>query len=200
MCPVGAVSKMTWSKPAVVVGSAKQARELVERRDLDRARARELFLDARHGARRQQRSIRTDHALAIRVRRGFRVDVQRGQAGHARDGVSARRKRHAEHLVQVRRRVGATRAARDGPASASATAVAQASEVLPTPPLPVKKRMRVGSNGSVVISSIRIQACSSRPRSRDECEAWPRGCRPRGRRASRARHAADTPRGRRFRR
>ena len=49
------------------------------------------------------------------------------------------------------------------PASASDTAVAQASEVLPTPPLPVKNMIRVGVNGRADISSILSLACSRRP-------------------------------------
>ena len=40
----------TWSNRARGVRSPSELRELVERRDLDRARARQLLLDAGHGA------------------------------------------------------------------------------------------------------------------------------------------------------
>ena len=62
VCPVGAVSKMTWSN-AAVASAAERFGEFVKGGDLDRAGTGELFLHALDGGRRQDAAIGRHHAL-----------------------------------------------------------------------------------------------------------------------------------------
>ena len=62
-------------------GVAEELGELVEGGDLDGAGARELLLDALHRRVGEHAAVRPDHALAVRVRGGLRIDVERGEAG-----------------------------------------------------------------------------------------------------------------------
>jgi hypothetical protein len=58
-------------------GVGQQAGEFVEGRDLGGAGARELLLDAAHDVIRQQPAHRADDAVAVGLRGGLRVDLQR---------------------------------------------------------------------------------------------------------------------------
>jgi hypothetical protein len=120
---------------------AEQLGELVEGGDLDGAGTRELLLDAPHGRIGQHAAVRSHHALAVRLCRGFRVDVQREEPGHRWNGGRRRAQCRLEDFIEVRGRVRAHESTRR-PRSASAIAVAQATEVFPTPPLPVKNSYR----------------------------------------------------------
>jgi hypothetical protein len=75
--------------------------ELIERRDLDRAGARELFFHTAQGIVRQNIPVWADHPFPIGVRRCLRIDVQGEQARGCRDCCGARAERHPEHLVEV---------------------------------------------------------------------------------------------------
>ena len=121
-------------------------------------------------------TIRSRYALGRRLR----VDVHRRQVRHARDRRWASLPSvDAEHLVEVRRRVGADEQHPLARRRPGATAVAQATEVLPTPPLPVKNRLRVGwSRNSMThlralsVSSSRSGRSTTRPaRSRPAASA-----------------------------
>ena len=84
------------------LGVAEQLGELVERRDLDGARAGELLLDARDRGIRQLAAIRADDALAIGARGLLRIDVERFEPIHRRNRRRLRAEMHAEHLVEIR--------------------------------------------------------------------------------------------------
>lgn len=88
------------------LGLPEQLGELVEGGDFHRARAGELLFHTRNRRRRQDATIRRDHALAVVVRCGFRVDVQRKQAVRAGYGGRRLAQRDAQHFVKVRRRIG----------------------------------------------------------------------------------------------
>ena len=107
VCPVGAVSKMMWSNPAVARRIAQQLRELVERGDLDGARAGQLLFHAVDGGLGQHAAIGSDDAFPVSFCGGFRIDVQREQAVRAGNGGRLARQAHAEDLVEIRCRVGA---------------------------------------------------------------------------------------------
>jgi hypothetical protein len=84
----------------------EELRELVERGDLDSAGARELLLDAAHRGVRQHASVRTDHLLAVGMRRGLGIDVEGEKARHAGHRTRLTGERRFEHLVEVGCRVG----------------------------------------------------------------------------------------------
>ena len=63
------------------IGVSKKLRKLIERRDFDRARTRQLLLDARHGSSRQHRAIGADDTVAIRACGFLGINVQGGEAG-----------------------------------------------------------------------------------------------------------------------
>ena len=120
---------------------AEQLRELVERGNLHRAGAGELLFDAPDGRVRKHAAVRPDHALAIGVRRGLGIDVQREEPRAPCDRPSAPN-RGSSASTSSRFDAGSVlTSSTRRPRSASATAVAQATLVLPTPPLPVKKQV-----------------------------------------------------------
>ena len=85
----------------------QQAGELVEGGDFGGAGPRELLLDAFHHGVRQHPSHRPDDAIAVELRSGLRVDLQRGQTLDRRNGRDVVADLDAEHLPDVGRRVGA---------------------------------------------------------------------------------------------
>ncbi len=93
--------------PGGDAGVGQQVGELVEGGNLGRAGARELLLDALHHIVRQDATHRADDAIAIALRRRFRIDLERGQARHVRNGRHLVADRQAEDLPDVRGRVGA---------------------------------------------------------------------------------------------
>jgi hypothetical protein len=142
--PVGAVSNTMWSYAAVSVALDQQRRELVEGGNLGGAGARQLLLDALHHVIGQHPSHRADDAVAVDLGGGLRIDLEPGEPGHGGDGgdvvADASCRRPARRSTRGRCSPAA-RACR----LRSWIADAQAIEVLPTPPLPVKKRKRGGS-------------------------------------------------------
>ena len=88
-------------------GIGQQAGEFVKGGDLGGAGARELFLDASDHVIRQQPAHRSDDAVAVGLRGGLRVDLQRGQPGHGGHRRDVVADGDAEHLPDVRCRVGA---------------------------------------------------------------------------------------------
>ena len=113
MCPVGAVSNMTWSK-ALAVAAAEEPGELVEGGDLRRASAGELLAQSAGSrvARRPRGTARSRARDTPRRRPPGRCSSP--EAGHARHLASAR---FAELDVRASRR-GSTpdRCSRAGPA------------------------------------------------------------------------------------
>ena len=84
-----------------------QLRELIKGGHLDRALASQLLLDLADLPLGDHATVGADHALAIGDRRGVGVQVHHRHArrsGHRRD---RRADRDAEHVSQVRRRIGA---------------------------------------------------------------------------------------------
>ena len=116
----------------------QQPGELVEGGDLHGAGSGELLLDARHRSLRQYAAIGADDAFAVVPGGRLRIDVESRQARHGRDAL--RRSGELDANTSSRFEAGSvlTRSTRL-PASASAMAVAQAVDVLPAPPLPVKR-------------------------------------------------------------
>jgi len=86
---------------------AEQPGEFIEGGDFHRAGARELLLHASHDGGRQSAAIRADELFAIRVRRGFGVNVHGQQPAHVRDGRRPAAQRAAQHFAEIGRRVGA---------------------------------------------------------------------------------------------
>ena len=107
VCPVGAVSKMTWSNSAVAPRSPSSF-ENSSNAAISTVHAPEscssMLATATAGS---TPRYGPDDALAVVVRRLLGVDVQRREAGHVRHRRRRRRELHAEHLVEVRGRVGA---------------------------------------------------------------------------------------------
>ena len=87
--------------------AGQQLGEFVERRDLDGASAGKLLAELGQLCCGPRLAIRRDHALAVGVGCFFGVDVERPQPVDPRDRQGMIRKRDAEHLVEVRCRVGA---------------------------------------------------------------------------------------------
>jgi hypothetical protein len=123
---------------------AEQLGELIEGGDFDRARAGELLLHAIERRVRQNPAIGLDHPLPIVTSGGLGIDVQRESPRHAGNRRRRGRQLHPEHFVEVRRGIRAHQQDALRRRRPKAIAVAQAREVLPTPPLPVKNRFRVG--------------------------------------------------------
>ena len=88
------------------IGVPKELRKLIERRDFDRARTRQLLLDARHGGSRQHPAIGADDTVAIRACGFLWIDVQGGEPWYARHRFRGRIKCDLENFVQVRCRIG----------------------------------------------------------------------------------------------
>ena len=89
------------------LGIADQAREFIKGRDLHRAGAGKLLFHAAQSRFRQQTTHWSDEPLAIRRRGGDRIDVQGMQARCAGNRRRLVAQGDIQHLVQVRRRVGA---------------------------------------------------------------------------------------------
>ena len=84
VCPVGAVSKRTWSNPAEGGGVGEQGGELVERGDLGGARPGELLGDRGQLLLRQQAPHRSDDAFAVGLGGLLGVDLRAPKPGHVR--------------------------------------------------------------------------------------------------------------------
>ena len=127
----------------VVVGQT--ADELVERRDLGRAGARQLLSDLAPILIARVRPHLRQNPRAIGLGGDGGVDIEDGQRLRRRGRRPAGCPR-ARPSISSRLEAGSVlTSSTDLPPSASDRAVAQAIEVLPTPPLPVKNRKRVGS-------------------------------------------------------
>ena len=85
---------------------AEQFGEFVEGRDLDRARAGELFFHALDRRRRQDVTVGRNHPFAVGGGRRFRIDVQRSQTGSALDCGRRAGKRCFQHFIEVGGRIG----------------------------------------------------------------------------------------------
>ena len=85
----------------------QQGGEFVERGDLGGAGAGELLLDPVDHRVRQHAAHRADDAIAVGLRGGGRVDLQRAQVGHGGHGDDAVADVDAKHLPDVGRRIGA---------------------------------------------------------------------------------------------
>jgi hypothetical protein len=81
--------------------------KLVERGDLRGARAGELLAHPRQLLRGLLAAVGREHPLAVRLGRRLRIDVHRGQPRNAGDRGGRGPQGDAQHLAQVRRRVGA---------------------------------------------------------------------------------------------
>jgi len=123
---------------------AHQPSELVKRRDLDSAGARKLFLDRGHSVVGENIPVWANDAFAVGASGFLGVDINPKRFGTPLMGVfvfvrwvpNTASRFDAGSVLTMSTRL---------PAWASISAVAQAAEVFPTPPLPVKKRKRVGS-------------------------------------------------------
>ncbi len=80
----------------------KEFRELVERGDLDGARARELLFDAPNRRVGEHSAVRPDDTLPVSQRRGLWIDVHREEARCAVHGPGHSVQGRGEHLVEVR--------------------------------------------------------------------------------------------------
>lgn len=122
----------------------EQADELIERGDLRRAGTRKLLPHRRlFGIAGIGRQL-LEHASPISVRRGFGIDVHREEPLNLGNRLRRVGEFDAQHLVEIGGGIVLTSSTRR-PRSARAMALAQLSEVLPTPPFPVKNRKGVGS-------------------------------------------------------
>ena len=86
---------------------AEQLRELVEGGDLDGARARELLFHAGDGGGRQHVAERSDDALAVGRGRLLGIDVEHREPRNGGHGGRRRGDLDAQHLAEVRGRIGA---------------------------------------------------------------------------------------------
>ena len=92
--------------PAGGVRPGEQVGELVERSDLGRTRAGQLFGDRRQIRRGQQITDRSQGTVPV-LRSGLlRVDLQRVQTRHDHDVADLVTHRLAEHMADVGRRIG----------------------------------------------------------------------------------------------
>ena len=132
----------------IAVGIARQQTdELVEGGDLRGAGAGELLAHgAAFGVRALSRHL-CDHAHPVGLGRDVGIDVQRIETWRTGHGARPVRQPDAQHLVEVGGGVGADQQHAFAGVG-ECRAQAQASEVLPTPPLPVKNRKRGGSCNS----------------------------------------------------
>ena len=85
---------------------AEQPHERVKRGDLHGARAGQRFLHAGQGAVRQKPAVRADHPLAILARRRLGIDVRGVKPLDPRHRAGLLGELGAEHLIEIRRRVG----------------------------------------------------------------------------------------------
>ena len=95
----------------VVIGGQgrvhEQGGEFVEGGDLGGAGAGELLLDALDDGIGQHPAHGADDAIAVNLRRGLRVDLQRAEVRNRGDGGNPVADTDTEHLADVGRRVGA---------------------------------------------------------------------------------------------
>jgi hypothetical protein len=125
--------------------SCEKPHELVEGGNLGCARARELLANGRELIRAFRRTELVKHALPIALGGGLRSIFMAESPGADRTdvGVSDR----PTPSISSRLEAGSVLTSRTRrPRSARQMAVAHASEVLPTPPLPVKNRKGVGAS------------------------------------------------------
>jgi hypothetical protein len=85
----------------------QQGRKLVEGGDLRRAGSRQLLPHRRQFLRRRSRFQRRQHALTVRLGGIVGIDVQHRQAGRPGDRYWRVAQLDAEHLIEVRGRIGA---------------------------------------------------------------------------------------------
>ena len=88
-------------------GIAQEPRELIEGRDFDGAGAGKLFFHARDGCVWKYASVRPHKALPILAGNRLGINIQGPQAGDFGHGRRLAAQRNPQHLIQVRRRIGA---------------------------------------------------------------------------------------------
>ena len=164
--PVGAVSKMTWSNAARGVWrprAASRTRRTRRSRRCTRPRAAPPCWRRRPRAARRGRARRRARGSRARPARD-RCSARRARARPARPSAT---RSSVTPSTSSRFEAGSVLTSSTRlPASARPMAVAQAEEVLPTPPLPVKNRMRVGFSISVDMTVPSAAATALRGRSR----------------------------------
>jgi hypothetical protein len=89
------------------LGIHDQLREVIEGRHLDRALPGQLLFDAAQLAVGHDGPVGPDDALAVSRGRRLRIQVHHIQTTHARDRARLGRHRHAEHVAEIGRRIGA---------------------------------------------------------------------------------------------
>ena len=106
VCPVGAVSKITWSNAAVAVASPRR-RENSSKAAISSVQEPEncssMLATAAAGSR---LPIRADHPLAIFGGRFFRVEIHRRESRHRRNGSRMMPQGRPQHFIEIRCRIG----------------------------------------------------------------------------------------------
>jgi hypothetical protein len=149
VCPVGAVSKMTWSYPAMSDGSA--SRPVNSLKDAISVVHEPESCSVIEAISFSGRSPRTGPMMRSRYAAAACSGSISKASSPATDATGAMVLPIAWPNTWPTFDAGSvlTRSTWR-PASASRTAVAQAIEVLPTPPLPVKNRKRVGASRNLI--------------------------------------------------
>lgn len=125
---------------------SQQFRKFIESRYFDCVCAGKLLLDAIHCRLRKKLAIRPNNAFAVKTSDLFRVNVHGVQPRQSADRSRPYAEMCFQDFVKIGSRVGTDQEDSFAP-STSETAMAQATDVFPTPPFPVKSRFRVGARG-----------------------------------------------------
>ena len=158
VCPVGAVSNRTWSKSAVVPGSPK-SRENSSKAAISTVQEPEscssmLMMAASGSTPRYGPTRRSRYSRAAASGSTFKAH----RPGTSGTGVGLPPSETPSTSSRFDAGSVLTSSTRF-PRSANSTAVAQASEVFPTPPLPVKNRFRVAFS----MNCMRVSLCPNLP-------------------------------------